>query len=49
MNFVALQRVEPSFILNLSSILTNFAPKYSHKLYSYKGKSMTIVKKLCND
>ena len=38
MNFVALQRVEPSFILNLSSILTNFAPKYSHKLYSDKKR-----------
>ena len=44
MNFVALQKVGPS-----SSILTNFEPKYSHKLYSYKEKSMAIIKKQCNN
>ena len=43
MNFIALQKVE--LFLTYSSILTNFAPEYSHKLYSYKKKSMAIIKK----
>ena len=33
-------------MLTYSSILTYFAPKYSHKLYSYKDKSMAIIKKM---
>ena len=32
-------------MLTYSSILTYFAPKYSHKLYSYKEKSMAIIEK----